>query len=491
MSGTIDFAPALDDVMVIDGRRVRGGGRTLTVTNPANGEAVGAVPAADASAVDAAVQAAHRAFGSWSKATPGVRGASLLRLAAWAEAHADVLARLTTLEQGKPLSEALSEVGQVVKSLRYYAAEASRVFGETIPTDSATLRSTVIRQPLGIAACIVGWNYPLGLMVWKVAPALAAGCTVVAKPSSQTPFATLALAAAAAEECDFPPGVFNVVTGSGGSVGEALATHPLVRKLSFTGGNEAGLQVLAWAAQSVKRVTLELGGHSPMLVAPDAPFELAIRDGVKRAFRNAGQLCNSVNRVYVHRSIADRFVEEFAAAAARLRPGFGLAEPEPDLGPLTTREGLERVALHVDDARHLGGEVVQGGAPPDDEELASGLFYAPTVIAGATEEMLVLNEETFGPVAAIAVVDDMDEAIERANRLEYGLVAYLYTTDLRLATSASERLEFGTVNVNNVGGGDVAFPYAGWKRSGLGVELSGHGMLEYLGLKHVRVEIGY
>jgi acyl-CoA reductase-like NAD-dependent aldehyde dehydrogenase len=491
VSASIDLSAVLGDIFIVDGRRVSVEGPTLTVTDPASGQVVGSIPAADGSAVDAAVQAAHRAFATWSRTTPAARSKYLLRLAAWAEEHVDLLARLTTLEQGKPLSEARSEVGQVVKSLRYYAAEAPRLLGETIPTESETLRSTAIRQPIGVAACIVGWNYPLGLMGWKIAPALAAGCTVVAKPSSKTPFGTLALAAAAAEECDFPRGVLNVVTGGGETTGEALVTHPLVRKVSFTGGNEAGLQVLTWAAQGVKRVTLELGGHSPMLVAPDAPLQLAVRDGVKRAFRNAGQLCNSVNRIYVHRSIADEFTDEFVRAAAKLRLGAGLANPEPDMGPLTTREGLDRVALHVEDARQRGGEVVLGGSPPADEELASGLFFAPTVITGATETMLVLNEETFGPVAPISVVDDMDEAIERANGLEYGLVAYLYTTDLRFSTLASERLEFGTVNVNNVGGGDVGYPYAGWKRSGLGVELSRHGMLEYLNVKHIRVEVGY
>lgn len=493
MSRSIDLSPAahLVDILLIDGRRVSGVGPTLTVTNPANGEVIGSVPAADGAAIDAAVQAANRAFGPWSRTTPDVRSGYLLRLASWAEGHVDLLARLTTLEQGKPLSEARSEVGQVVKSLRYYAAEAPRLFGETIPTESGTLRSSVIRQPIGVAACIVGWNYPLGLMGWKIAPALAAGCTVVAKPSSKTPFGTLALAAAASEECGFPPGVLNVVTGGGDSVGEPLVTHPLVRKVSFTGGNVAGLQVLQWASRDVKRVTLELGGHSPMLVAPDAPLELAVRDGVRRAFRNAGQLCNSVNRIYLHRSIAERFTEEFVRSAAKLRLGFGLDEPEPDMGPLTTRESLERVALHVEDARQRGGQVVLGGSTPPDGQLASGLYFQPTVITAATEEMRVFQEETFGPVAPIAVVDDMDEAVERANSLEYGLVAYLYTTDLRLATLASERLEFGTVNVNNVGGGDVAYPYSGWKRSGLGVELAHHGMLEYLNVKHVRVEVGY
>jgi succinate-semialdehyde dehydrogenase / glutarate-semialdehyde dehydrogenase len=493
MSVSIDLPPVSPpiDVLLIDGRRVEADGATVTVTNPADGQVVGSIPAADGAAIDAAVQAAHRAFGSWSQLTAGVRAEYLLRLAAWVEEHKDALARLTTLEQGKPLSESRSEAAQVAKSLRYYAAEATRLFGETIPTESGTLRSTVIRQPIGVAVCIVGWNYPLGLMAWKIAPALAAGCTVVAKPSSQTPFGTLALAAAAAEECGFPPGVLNVITGAGGTVGEALVTHPLVRKVSFTGGNEAGLQILQWAAQGVKRVTLELGGHSPMLVAPDAPLELAVRDGVKRAFRNAGQLCNSVNRIYVHRSVADRFTEEFVEAAAKLRVGSGLAEPEPDMGPLTTQDGLDTVARHVEDARRHGGEVVLGGARPADADLAAGFFFEPTVIAGATEEMAVLNEETFGPVAPIAVVDDMDEAVARANRLDYGLVAYVYTKDLRLATLASERLEFGTVNVNNVGGGDVPYPYAGWKHSGLGVELSRHGMLEYLNHKHVRTEIGY
>jgi acyl-CoA reductase-like NAD-dependent aldehyde dehydrogenase len=263
-----------------------------------------------------------------------------------------------------------------------------------------------------------------------------------------------------------------------------------VAKITFTGGTETGRHLLRIAAEDIKSVLMELGGHSPMIVAADAPMELAVADGVKRSFRNAGQLCNSVNRIFVVRSVADEFLARFAARASKLTVGPGLDEPEPDVGPLTNADTRDNVERHVADARRRGAEVLVGGARPEDERLSRGFFFLPTVVVGS-EDMAMLNEETFGPVAPIMVVDDLDEAVERANSLQFGLVSYLYTRDLRTAVEVAERLEFGTVNVNNVGGGDVPFPYPGWKHSGLGVELGHQGLEEYLRTKHVRIEIGY
>jgi succinate-semialdehyde dehydrogenase/glutarate-semialdehyde dehydrogenase len=481
----------MSPVLVIGGTTVAAdsGRERIDVINPADQTVVGTAPVADRELVDAAVASATAAFPGWSALPAARRAGCLSSIADWIRSNAPGLARTLTLEQGKPLSESLSEAETAAKAFDYYAAEAVRVYGQSIPTESATLRSLVIRQPLGVVAAITTWNYPLGLMAWKLAPALAAGCTVVAKPAEQTPLATLDMISGAVAT-GLPAGVLNSLNGDGARTGSWLAGHPQVAKITFTGGTDTGRRILELAARDVKSVTLELGGHTPMIIAADAPMDLAVADGVKRAFRNAGQLCNSVNRIFVVRSVADEFTSRFAAQAAKLTVGRGLGEPEPDVGPLTSAQVRRRVEEHVADARDRGAEVLVGGARPDDERLRDGFFYLPTVVVGG-EDMVMVREETFGPVAPILVVEDLDEAIDRANSLEFGLVCYLYTRDLRTAVESAERLDFGTVSVNNVGGGDVRFPYSGWKRSGLGVELGREGLAEYLRTKNVRIEIGY
>jgi succinate-semialdehyde dehydrogenase / glutarate-semialdehyde dehydrogenase len=462
-------------------------GDATTVINPADQEVVGYVPVADESRVDEAVTSAAAAFPGWAALPAYQRAVHLSAIAGWIRSNAPRLARTLTLEQGKPGSEAASEVAAAARAFDYYAAQAVRVYGQTIPTESATLRSVVLRQPFGVVAAITTWNYPLGLMAWKIAPALAAGCTVVAKPAEETPLTVLELVRGA-REAGLPPGVLNSVHGDGATTGSWLAGHPKVAKISFTGGTSTGRRLLELAARDIKSVTLELGGHSPMIVAADAPLDLAVPDGVKRSFRNAGQLCNSVNRIFVVRSVAEEFIERFTTLAAKLVTGPGDADPEPDVGPLSNARTLHRVERHVADARQRGAQVLIGGMRA--ENLGNGFFYLPTVVVGG-EDMLMLREETFGPVAPILVVDDLEEAVARANALDFGLVCYLYTRDLRTSTEGAERLEFGTVNVNNVGGGDVLFPYSGWKQSGLGVELAHEGLQEYLRVKNVRIEIGY
>jgi succinate-semialdehyde dehydrogenase / glutarate-semialdehyde dehydrogenase len=487
--------PVTHAELVIDGATAGAGpdqkastARTA-ITDPATQEVVGYAPVADAATVDAAVAAACRAFPAWSSATAQYRARQLAAIAAWIRANAERLARTLTQEQGKPLSESASETQTAAAAFDYYAAEATRVFGEVIPAGTATMRSLVSHCPFGVVAAITTWNYPLGLMAWKIAPALAAGCTVVAKPAEETPLTVLEMIKGTLAT-GLPAGVLNSVHGDGDGTGAYLAGHRDVAKISFTGGTETGRRLLELAARDIKSVTLELGGHSPMIVAADAPMDLAVADAVKRSFRNAGQLCNSVNRIFVVRSVADEFTQRFVTGAAKLVPGPGLAEPEPDIGPLSNRRTLERVERHVADARDHGAQVLTGGSRPDDAALRAGFFYSPTVVAGG-DDLLMLKEETFGPVAPVVAVDDLDEAISRANALEFGLVCYLYTRDLRTAFEGAERLDFGTVNVNNVGGGDVRFPYAGWKHSGLGVELGRDGLAEYQRTKNIRFEIGY
>ncbi|NJC73415.1 aldehyde dehydrogenase family protein [Planosporangium thailandense] len=462
----------------------------LPVVNPATGAPVGDSPLAEADLVDEAVRAAHAAFRDWAALPVPARTAYLTRFAAWVRDHVDPIARTLTAEQGKPLSESIGEVKAVATAFDYYASAAPHVLGETIPTASPTLRSTVLRQPSGVVGAIATWNYPLGILAWKLAPALAAGCTVVAKPAEQTPLSTLALAEGFVA-AGFPAGVVNLVAGPGATVGAALAAHPLVRHLTFTGGTGTGKTLMRVAADTLKRLTLELGGGSPLIVAADAPLERAVADGVKRAFRNSGQLCNSVQHIYVEAAVADEFTERFVTAAATMRIGRGDAAPEPDMGPMCGEAALQHVTDLVEDARAAGATVLTGGQRLTGPEYDGGWYFPPTVLTGVTDTMRISSEEVFGPVAVITVVSSVDEAIERANAGESGLVAFLYTTDLRTATLGAERLEYGTVNINNVGGGDVPFPYAGWKQSGLGVELARDGLTAFLETKHVRVELGY
>jgi len=470
--------------LIIAGERVEGGGRPADVIDPATEEVVAQSATASVEDVDRAARAAAGAFPAWSQTAPSVRAQVLRQGASLVRERITELARLLTLEQGKPLREARGELQAGIDALEYYAEQARRIAGEILPNDNPHRRSLVIRQPVGPVAAIGPWNYPVLLLVWKVAPALAAGCTLVVKPPSATPVAVSRFL-----EClmdaGAPAGVINIVIGPGATVGAALVKHPAIRKIAFTGQTETGKAIMAMASDGMKRISLELGGHCPLLVFPDAPLEAAAKAGVYRAFRNAGQICNAINRVYVHRDIYPGYVEAFVEETRRLRLGPGL--DDCDLGPMTTREGREKVEAHVADARARGATVACGGARP--AEFPRGFFYQPTVLLDVDHSMKVMREETFGPVAPIMPFATMDEAVGMANDTPYGLVAYAFTRDLRTAMLVAERLEAGTVGINNVAGGEVPFPYGGWKESGLGIELSHQGLEEYLLTKHIRLEL--
>lgn len=472
--------------LLIDGKWVDGqGGKWVDVIDPSCEEVMGRAAEATAGDVDRAVEAAHRAFPAWAQTAPSSRAAVLRKAAAIASERRDELARVLTLEQGKPLREAKSEIRAAIDALEYYAEEARRIYGETIPTDQSNRRSIVIRQPIGPAAAIGPWNYPVLLLTWKVAPALAAGCTVVAKPPSITPLAVTRFLACLVE-AGLPAGVLNIVIGPGRTVGDHLVRHPLIRKIGFTGETSTGKAIMKAASDGLKRVSLELGGHCPLLVFPDADVEAAAKAAAYRSFRNMGQICNAINRIYVHRDIYPRFVEAMVEETRRLRIGRGI--DDLDLGPMTTPDGLQKTVEHIEDARAKGARVVYGGTRPSGEQFRRGYFFLPTVLVDVNHSMKVTREETFGPVAPIMVFDSFDEAIRLANDTPYGLVAYVFTNDLKTAILAAERIEAGTVGINNVAGGEVPFPYGGWKESGIGVELSHHGLEEYLLIKHVRVE---
>ncbi|MDR7439845.1 MAG: NAD-dependent succinate-semialdehyde dehydrogenase [Armatimonadota bacterium] len=469
--------------LLIDGAWVEGREK-LSVLNPADEEVVGTASVATQAEVDAAVEAAERAFRAWSRTAPAHRAALLRRAAQLVRERLDRLARLLTLEQGKPLKDARGEVQASAEALEYYAEEARRILGRIIPTDVPNRRSLVVHQPVGPVAAIGPWNYPILLLAWKVAPALAAGCTVVAKPPSRTPLAVSRFLACLVE-AGAPHGVVNTVIGPGSTVGAYLVRHPGIRKIAFTGETQTGKEILRMAAEGMKRVSLELGGHCPLLVFPDADLEAAARGAAYRAFRNMGQVCNAVNRIYVHHQVYEPFVERFVDYTRRLRIGPGLEDP--DLGPMTTREGLEKTAAHIEDARARGARVAYGGHRP--EGFPKGYFFTPTVLVDVDHSMKVMQEETFGPVAPIMPFGDLEEALRLANDTPYGLVAYAYTRELRTAFLVAEGLEAGTVGVNNVVGGEVPFPYGGWKESGFGMELSHEGLEEYLLTKHIRIDL--
>lgn len=464
-------------------------GETFEVINPADGEPMGTAARGGCVDVQCALEAADQAFVGWSRTTGDERAQGLKQAAEAIFARQDELAEILTREQGKPLADARKEIRGAAATFEYYGEEARRISGEIAPPKSATTRSLVVRQPVGVVAAIAPWNYPVSLMAWKVAPALAAGCTVVVKPPKNAPLAAT-LVAAIVGQSGLPDGTVNVVTGPSSVVGEELVTNPITRMVAFTGSTETGRHLMRAAADDLKKLILELGGHTPMVVFKDAELERAVADGVKRSFRNMGQICNAINRIYVEEGIADQYIRRFVELTGGLTMGDGLANPDVDLGPMIDQEGIERTQRHVDDALAKGAKLLCGGKRPDAPELRKGFFYEPTVLADVTPEMLVMHEESFGPVVGIATFQGVEEAIELANSTEYGLVTYGYTRDLATAFAFSEGVESGTVAINTVSPDSLYAPYPARKHSGIGVELSHYGLEEYLQVKHILMELG-
>lgn len=464
-------------------------GETFEVINPVNGKPMGRAAKGGRADAQRALAAAAKAFVGWSRAMGDERAQWLKQAAAAIGARQEELAQLLTREHGKPLADARKEIKGAADTFEYYAEEARRISGELAPPKSATTRSLVIHQPVGVVAAIAPWNYPVSLMAWKLAPALAAGCTVVVKPPMNAPLATT-LTAATVGQSGLPPGVVNVVTGPSSVVGEELITNPITRMVAFTGSTEIGKHLMRSAADDLKKLVLELGGHTPMVVFKDADLERAAADGVKRSFRNMGQICNAVNRIYVEEDIAEEYVRRFVELTSQLTMGDGLANPNVDLGPMIDEEGIRRVQRHVDDALAKGARLLYGGKRPKAPELSEGFFYEPTVLTEVTPEMLVMHEESFGPVVGIATFNGIEQAIELANSTQYGLVTYSYTRDLATAFAFGEGVQSGTVAINTVSPDSLYAPYPAWKHSGMGLELSHYGLEEYLQVKHILLELG-
>jgi len=460
--------------------------KTFAVHNPATLEHLADV--ADATAEDAreAIETASRALPTWT-AVPALERARVLRRAeALMLERADALGRTLTLEGGKPLAEARGEIAYAASFFGWFAGEAERVYGRTIPASQASKRLMVIRQPVGVVGAITPWNFPAAMVTRKVGPAIAAGCSVVLKPAEQTPLTAIAIAEILAE-AGLPPGVLTVVTTSDpAAVGNELLRSSLVRKITFTGSTEVGKYLMREASASVKRVSLELGGHAPFIVFPDADIEAAARGAITSKFRNAGQTCVCANRIYVHASVAKAFTEAFVPLVAALKVGNGV-DAGVQIGPLIDQAGVNKVEAHVRDATSHGAHVGVGGQRPAERD--HGYFFEPTVLTDVRDDMLVMREETFGPVAPIATFETEDEVLERANRGPFGLAAYFYTRDLSRAWRVGERLDYGIVGINDPLPSTAQAPFGGYKESGLGREGGTEGIEAFLETKYVSMGI--
>ncbi len=457
-------------------------GTTFDVTNPATGEVIAALPAGGAADAERAIVAAAAAFGSWSNTTAHERAALLRRAHGLMLERADDLARLMTQEQGKPLKAARAEVNYGADFLLYYAEEATRVTGSWLPSARPDQRFLSIRQPVGVVAAITPWNYPISMLTRKMGPALAAGCTIVLKPAEATPLCAKAVFELF-HDAGLPAGVINLVTALDPEpIGEVFTAHPLVAKLTFTGSTAVGRLLAGAAGSNLKRVSVELGGHAPFIVFPDADPVRAAKGAAALKFLNTGQACISPNRLYVHRDAADAFISTMVERVGRVRTGNGL-DDGIGCGPLVNEAAVAKVARQVDDARSKGADVLVGGHRLDEGPLAGGHFYAPTLLSGVTEQMSIYREETFGPVAPVIVYDDVDTVLDLANDTNFGLAAYVYTADLSTAFRAFEGLRFGIIGINDVNPTSAGAPFGGMKDSGLGREGGAEGIAEYLETK--------
>ncbi len=472
----------LQENLYIGGQWIGNGLQQLDVTNPANGELVGTVPLATRTEVQQAIDSAYRAFPTWAELPARTRADLLKGVAARMLERIDELARLMTIEQGKPLAEAKGEIRISADYFEWNAEEAKRIYGETIPASTSNKRLLAIRQPVGVCAAITPWNFPSSMIARKIGPALAAGCTVIVKPASATPLSALAIAHIF-DELGVPPGVMNVLLGSSSMVADEFLASPKIRKISFTGSTEIGQQLMQRAAHDLKRVSLELGGHAPFIVLDDADIEQAIAGVIGSKFRNAGQTCICTNRLYVQRGIYEQFSQKLAEHVAQLHVGNGL-EPSTEVGPMIDASAVTKVEQHVNDAVQRGGRVLAGGAR---EHSQGSNFYQPTLVADTPDDALVAHEETFGPLLPMWAFDSDEEVIERANNTPYGLAAYIYGRDYARLIHAYEQLQYGIIGVNDSVPTVPQAPFGGVKHSGFGREGGHQGMDEYLDWKFVSI----
>jgi len=463
----------------VDGGWIESSAHGIDVDNPATGEVIGTVPRLGRAETRQAIDAAARAFPAWRRKTGKERAQVMRRWFDLMMANQDDLARLMTTEQGKPLTESRGEVAYAASFLEWFGEEAKRVYGDTIPPHQADKRIVVIKEPVGVVACITPWNFPLAMITRKAGPAIAAGCTVVLKPASQTPFSALALAELA-ERAGVPKGVLNVVTGSATEIGGELTSNPIVRKLSFTGSTETGKLLMAQCASTVKKLSLELGGNAPFIVFDDADLDAAVEGAILSKYRNTGQTCVCANRLLVQDAVYDVFAEQLSVAVRKLKPAPGL-EAGATQGPLIDDRAVEKVESHISDATSKGAKVLVGGT----RHPLGGRFFEPTVLTNVTPSMAIAREETFGPVAPLFRFRTEADAIALANDTESGLAAYFYGRDIGRIWRVAEALEYGIVGINTGLISTEVAPFGGVKESGLGREGSKYGMEEFLEIKYL------
>lgn len=470
-----DFAAG---AALIGGRWVASEERDVVV-DPATGEEIADVTRCDVADMDLAIAAAERAFPAWRELLPARRGAILRSWARLMLDHSEELAILVTSEQGKPLAEARHEIAYGAGFLDWFAAEGERAYGETIPSHKPKSLLQVRMQPIGVSAAITPWNFPVAMITRKAGAALAAGCPIIVKPAPETPLSALAVARLA-EEAGVPSGVFQVLVGNPIELSTPLLRDTRIRALSFTGSTQVGRLLLEGAAETVKKVSLELGGHAPFLIFDDVDLDKAVKGAMAAKFATSGQDCLAANRIYVQRSIYGAFVEAFTVAIAKLKVGHGL-DAATDIGPMTKLSVANKCRVHIDDAAAKGARVI---IPKRNEGLGPN-FVVPTLVSDVTEDMLIAHEETFGPVAAVLPFDSEEEVITRANANEMGLAGYVYTDSLRRALRLSEQIECGMIGINTASFTGPPIPFGGWKQSGLGREGARHGLAEYMELKYV------
>jgi len=461
----------------VDGRWI--GEPTLPVINKATGDTIAKVPSFGEAETRSAIAAAHDALPGWSKLLAKERSRIVRRWFDLMVEHADELALLLTSEQGKPLAEAKGEILYAAGFVEFFAEEAKRVYGETIPTFKADARIVCIKQPVGVVAAITPWNFPAAMITRKVAPALAVGCTVVCKPASETPLTALALAELG-HRAGMPRGVFNVITGKASVIGKELTGNALVRMLTFTGSTEIGRVLMAQCAPTIKKLGLELGGNAPFIVFDDADLDRAVAGAMASKYRNAGQTCVCANRIYVQEGVYERFAEKLAAEVKKMKVGAG-TEDGVTTGPLINKAAVEKVEEHVADALEHGATIVLGGR----RHSRGGNFYEPTILANVTQQMMVAREETFGPVAPLFKFKTEADVIAMANDTPFGLAAYFYARDVGRVWRVAEALECGIIGINEGIISNEVAPFGGYKQSGLGREGSHHGVEEFLEMKYM------
>lgn len=475
--------PAVETRLYINGKWVEGSEGTEPVTNPATGETLAEVHVGGEKEVHTAIEAANKAFPEWTRKSAAERAKLMNKMADLVEEDADRLATIMTMEQGKPLTQAKGEIQTNVENLRWNAAEGQRVLGEIVPSP-ATNQWQVRKQAVGVVGAITPWNFPSNMIIRKISPAIAAGCTVILKPSKDTPLSALALMELF-DKAGFPEGVVNIVMGDSSTIGQVLSESDDVQKITFTGSTEVGQTLNEQAAPTLKNVSMELGGHAPYIIFPDADIERAVDTLIQTKFINNGQVCTSPNRIFIHKDIKEDVTNRLVEAIKEVTVGNGL--DDTTVGPLINKDGVEKVVEQLKDATEKGAKVLAGGHKLEDGEYANGNFFEPTILDGVTKEMDIFYKETFGPVIPLITFEDEEEVIKDANDTEFGLASYFFATNIHTIDNVSNKLQYGMVGVNDTDISNSATPFGGVKHSGFGRENGTYGVEEYVEVKFVNI----